>query len=87
MNKYGHSETEELVIASLKANYGSIHKSIDEEVVQDKIDNSNKLYELAVKEYRVNQSAYNYNILITAMVALQYWNQKKVKLFSTTEDF
>ncbi len=87
MNKYGHSETEELVIASLKANYGSIHESIDEEVVQDKIDNSNKLYELAVKEYRVNQSAYNYNILITAMVALQYWNQKKVKLFSTTEEF
>jgi hypothetical protein len=34
-----------------------------------------------------NQSAKNYNLCITAMVALQYWNQKRVKLFSTSEDF
>ena len=87
MNKYGHSETEDLIIKALKMQYGSIHEALDEEVVQDKIDICKRLYNKAVDEYRINQSAYNYNILITAMVSLQYWNQKKVKMFSITEDF
>ena len=64
-----------------------VYEALDEEVVQDKIDICKRLYNKAVDEYRINQSAYNYNILITAMVSLQYWNQKKVKMFSITEDF
>jgi len=87
MNKYGHSDTEELIFNALKQEYGKIWEAVDEELVQTKIDSCKKLYELAVNEYRVNQSAYNYNILITAMISLQYWNQKKTKLFSITEDF
>ena len=87
MNKYGHSETEDLIISALKKQYGMSWEAVEEDVVQNKIDNCKKLYELAVDEYRINQSAYNYNILITAMISLQYWNQKKTKAFSTTEDF
>jgi len=71
----------------LKEEFGSIHVAMDENKVQEKIDNSKKLYELAVNEYRINQSAHNYNILITAMLSLQYWNQKRARFFSITEDF
>jgi len=87
MNKYGHSETEDLIYSALKNQYGMTWEALDEAVVQTKIDMCKKLYELAVDEYRINQSAYNYNVLITAMISLQYWNQKKTKTFSTTEDF
>ncbi|MAP53980.1 MAG: hypothetical protein CL605_03675 [Altibacter sp.] len=87
MNEYGHSETEELIYGALKREYGEVWEKMDEEIVQKKIDASKKLYEIAVDDFRKNQSAFNYNILITAMLSLQYWNQKKTKLFSLTEDF
>ena len=87
MNDYGHSETEELIYGALKQKYGEVWVKMDEEIVQEKIDSSKKLYEIAVDDFRKNQSAFNYNILITAMLSLQYWNQKKTKLFSITEDF
>ena len=87
MNKYGHSETEELIYSALKQKYGETWEKMDERTVQEKIDSSKKLYEIAVNDFRKNQSAFNYNILITAMLSLQYWNQKKTKLFSLTEDF
>ena len=51
MNKYGHSETEDLIIKALKMQYGSIHEALDEEVVQDKIDICKRLYNKAVDEY------------------------------------
>lgn len=87
MNKYGHSEAEDLIFSALKKQYGMTWEALDESVVQEKIDSCKNLYELAVDEFRLNQSAYNYNLLITAMVSLQYWNQKRVKLFTTTEEF
>lgn len=87
MNKHGYSSVEDIVLGALKQEFGSIHQAMDEKMVQEKIDNSKKLYELAVNEYRINQSAHNYNILITAMLSLQYWNQKRARFFSITEDF
>ena len=60
---------------------------MDEEKVQDKIDACKKLFESTVKLYRKNQSASNYNLLTTAMISLQYWNQKSIKMFSLVEDF
>lgn len=86
-NDYGHSETETLIYGALKEKYGETWQKMDEEIVQEKIESSKRLYEIAVKDFRKNQSAFNYNILITAMLSLQYWNQKKTKMFSITEDF
>lgn len=87
MNKHGYSSVEDIVLNVLKKEFGSIHQAMDEKMVQEKIDNCKKLYELAVDEFRINQSAHNYNILITAMLSLQYWNQKRARFFSITEDF
>ena len=81
------NENEELVISALKQTYGETWKPLEEEVIQEKIDASKKLFDLTTKEFRINQSAYNYNMLLTAMLSLQYWTQKKSKSFSITEDF
>ena len=87
MNKYGHSEIEEKVLELLKKNYGNRWEAIDEETVMRKIRVSKDLYQYATDEFFVNQSATNYNAVIVSMVSLQYWNQKRTKMFSTTEDF
>jgi len=87
MNKYGHSEMEEKVLELLKKDYGNRWEAIDEEIVIRKIRVSKDLYQYATDEFFVNQSATNYNAVIVSMVSLQYWNQKRTKLFSTTEDF
>jgi len=87
MNKYGHSEMEEKVLELLKKDYGNRWEAIDEEIVMRKIRVSKDLYQYATDEFFVNQSATNYNAVIVSMVSLQYWNQKRTKLFSTTEDF
>lgn len=87
MNELGYSEMEAKVIDVLKQQYGKTFEAMDETEVQSKIDASKKLYESSVKAFRSNQSAHNYNLLITSMIALQYWNQKKVKTFIISEDF
>ena len=81
------NENEELVITALKQTYGETWKPLDEEVITEKIEACKKLFDLTTKEFRINQSAYNYNMLLTAMLSLQYWTQKKSKTFSIMEDF
>ena len=61
--------------------------AMEEEIITEKVKVARNLYELSVEEFRINQSAHNYNMLILAMVSLQYWNQKRVRFFSTSEDF
>jgi len=41
----------------------------------------------ANKVFRSNCSDVNYNIVITAMVAYQYWKQKKTERFNLEVDF
>lgn len=81
------SEFEDKIINALKKEFGAIYEELDEVIVMDKVRIARQLYEKAVDDFRVNQSAQNYNMLILGMVTLQYWNQKKARLFSITEDF
>ncbi len=87
MNKYGHSEIEERVLEVLKAEYGNRWEAIDEEIVIKKITAAKNLYQYATDEFFDNQSATNYNAVVVSMISLQYWNQKRTKMFSTAEDF
>jgi len=87
MNKYGHSEIEEKVLEVIKKEYGNRWQAIDETIVMQKIRASKDLYQYATDEFFVNQSATNYNAVIVSMISLQYWNQKRTKMFSTAEDF
>ena len=81
------NETEEKIFKILKVTYGETWEALDESVVQDKLDKCHELYDNNVILFKKNQSASNYNMLTIAMVSLQYWNQKKIKMFSLVEDF
>lgn len=82
-----YSDTEIQMVKSLKKEFGETYEALEEVIVMDKLRIAHELYIKAVDDYRINQSAKNYNTLVVAMVCLQYWGQKKVKLFSLTEDF
>lgn len=82
-----YSDVESKMIESLRKEFGEIYEELDEVIVMEKVRIARQLYEKTVDDFRINQSAKNYNMLVVAMVCLQYWNQKKVRLFSITEDF
>ena len=82
-----YSEFENKILEKLKKEFGKVYEELDEKVVMEKVRVARNLYELSVEEFRINQSAHNYNMLVLGMITLQYWNQKKVRLFSITEDF
>tara|TARA_R110000803_G_scaffold77208_4_gene142090 strand:- start:1951 stop:2199 length:249 start_codon:yes stop_codon:yes gene_type:complete len=81
------NEIEEKIFKILKVTYGETWEALDEPLVQDKLDKCHELYDSNVILFKKNQSASNYNMLTIAMVSLQYWNQKKIKMFSLVEDF
>ena len=79
-----YSDMENIVLEKLRKEFGSMHESMNEQDVTVKVENSKTLYEQATDDYRLNQSAKNYNVLI---LSLQYWNQKRTRFFSVTEEF
>ncbi len=81
------SKVEETIIDVLKEQYGPVWKKEMCEVVEDKRTTSKEMYDKTVLQFADNQSAQNYNLLIAAMLSLQYWNQKKIMNFSTEVDF
>jgi hypothetical protein len=82
-----YSELETMVLKTIKNEYGNQWEKVDESIVSEKIESAKLLYQMATDEFYDNQSAKNYNLCITAMISLQYWNQKRVRLFSLVEDF
>jgi len=81
------NDIEKLINSILKHEYGETWDKLDESVVQDKLKKTHKLYDEISVKYKNNPSAKNYNLLLTAMLSLQYWNQKQIKMFSLVEDF
>lgn len=81
------NDMEQLVNDGLKNKYGEVWVAMNEEDILFKIEQSMKLYDMIVVEYRENQSARNYNLMITAMLSLQYWTQKRSNSFTISEDF
>ena len=82
-----YSEFENRILEKLQKEFGKVYEELDEEIVMEKVRVARNLYELSVEKFRINQSAHNYNMLVLGMITLQYWNQKKVRLFNITEDF
>lgn len=81
------NEIEQKTYSILKEQYGETWEELNESVVQDKLDKCHELYDTYVTLFKKNQSASNYNMLTIAMISLQYWNQKRIKMFSLVEDF
>tara|TARA_R100001460_G_scaffold54467_3_gene93718 strand:+ start:2730 stop:2981 length:252 start_codon:yes stop_codon:yes gene_type:complete len=82
-----YNDIEMKMLESLKKEFGETYEALEEVIVMDKLRVAQQLYKKTVDDYRLNQSAKNYNMLTVAMICLQYWGQKKVKLFSLTEEF
>lgn len=82
-----YSEFENRILDKLQKEFGKVYEELDEELVMEKVRVARNLYELSVEKFRINQSAHNYNMLVLGMITLQYWNQKKVRMFNITEDF
>ena len=81
------SKVEETVIDVLREQNGPTWEKEMSEVVEDKRTTSKEMYDKMVLRFADNQSAQNYNLLITSMLSLQYWNQKQIMNFSTEVDF
>tara|TARA_R110002020_G_scaffold24198_8_gene79833 strand:- start:972 stop:1226 length:255 start_codon:yes stop_codon:yes gene_type:complete len=73
------NETENYVYSALTKEYGDNWDAMDKDIVLEKRQACNKFYNSRVIKFRENQSASNYNMLITAMISLQFWNQRKIK--------
>ena len=82
-----YSKLEKEILDVLTKGYGRTWEKLDEETVTEKQEAAKAFYKKQSIVFGTNQSASNYNLLITAMLALQYWNQKKIESFSMTEDF
>jgi hypothetical protein len=79
--------TEQMVYDCLVKDFGSIWDSVDESIINEKLPICKQLFNSASRTFATNPSAYNYNILNTAMMVLQYWNQKRVNSFTVEAEF
>lgn len=73
-----YSTTERLALNYLTNVYGEIREAMPRDKVNAYILQAKTEYNYQAEEYYKNQSSFNYNLLINAMIHLQYWNQKKV---------
>jgi|TARA_B100000035_G_scaffold300886_1_gene296959 hypothetical protein len=72
-----HSTTEELTLNYLVNTYGRIREAYPKNQVETELASAKRKYQYETEEYAKNQSSFNYNNLIDAMIRLQYWNQKR----------
>tara|TARA_X000001382_G_scaffold118315_1_gene98511 strand:+ start:105 stop:323 length:219 start_codon:yes stop_codon:yes gene_type:complete len=70
---------EEFIYKILNDNYGTIHEPIDLATKQLHHQNSLEGLDVALVAYKEHPSATNWNIMISAMVNYQYWEQKQVE--------
>ena len=73
-----YSTTENLALNFLTNEYGDMREAMPKDKVDAYILQAKTEYNYQSDRYYRNQSAFNYNRMINAMIHLQYWNQKKV---------
>ena len=78
---------EEIAYNALVEKFGKSWDAIDSSIIIEKLEGCKHLFALASKKFLNNPSAHNYNILQTAMMAFQYWNQKQSNQFTLAADF
>ena len=78
-----YSKFEEQILDVLTKGYGRTWEKLDEETVTEKQEAAKAFYKKQCTVFGKNQSASNYNLLITAMLALQYWNHLVIDFCNT----
>lgn len=74
-------QTEEFIWDLLKKEYGSLREEVSPQLKKNRVKSSVQGIEVAKKNFIKNCSATNWNVLVSAMVSYQYWQQK-----ATTEE-
>ena len=69
---------EEKIYEIITKAYGTVYEAAPKEEVETGKTNSSEGIDLAVRHFKENPSATNYNLLKTAMLTYQYWTQKRV---------
>lgn len=78
---------EQTIYDLLVKDYGPVWEETDDSLIKEKLPVCKKLFTIASRTFASNSSAYNYNVLITAMIVLQFWQQKRVKSFTVEAEF
>ena len=78
---------EEIAYNALVEKFGKSWDAIDSPIIIEKLEGCKTLFALASKNFLNSPSAYNYNMLQTAMIAFQYWNQKQSNKFTLSAEF
>ena len=78
---------EEIAYNALVEKFGKSWDAIDSHIIIEKLEGCKTLFALASKKFLNSPSAYNYNMLQTAMIAFQYWNQKQSNKFTLSAEF
>ena len=82
------NEIEQRITDLLDQEYGTVHDPVDTPFRQKRRIGATNALGTAVANYLDNPSPVNYNMMLTAMLAYQYWTQKTTfNEFKYGEDF
>jgi len=82
------NDIEQMITDLLEQEYGTVHVPVDRECRHEKRIGSTNALGKANAHYLDNPNHINYNMMLTAMLAYQYWTQKKtIDEFISEADF
>lgn len=81
------NNVERIIDNLLEQEYGSVHEPVDMRFKHEKQTGSIESFTTATTAFLKNPSPVNYNMVITTMLAYQYWTQKAVAYFDMEADF
>ncbi len=70
------NDIEQTITDLLEQEYGTVHVPVDREYRHEKRIGSTNALGTASANYLDNPNHVNYNMMLTAMLAYQYWTQK-----------
>ena len=87
-NNKDWNDVETTILGLLEQEYGSVHERVDTPFRHKKRMGATDAFSKAYASYLDNPSSVNYNMVITTMLAYQYWTQKATfNEFKYGEDF
>lgn len=81
------NDVEQIIDNFLEQEYGNVHEPVDVHFKHEKQTGAIVTFTTATTAFLKNPSPVNYNMVITTMLAYQYWTQKAVAHFDMEADF
>ena len=81
------NDVEETISDFLEQEYGNMHDPVDMDFKHEKQTGAIETFTTATTAFLKNPSPVNYNMVITTMLAYQYWTHKPISNFDLEADF